>query len=498
MRNREERAPKVCTVLENWLRRHSMILAWATLLVMALLYLYNLGGWLINDDEGVFLYQAWRTSLGEIPYVDFYSSRLPLFTYSGSLLMRFLGPSPLGVRAVSAGLILLAGLFIFLTGRKLFCTSIGLLAMLVFLLYPTVHHSGRYHMPDNYMVFWEAMGLYFFCKGYAEEDHSRGFMVIAGLAFGLSTLYKLFGLLPLAGCLLALGWRWLKGQSSRPRTLFLGLALLSPYLILTGGVLGYYFFAVPTFCRNVIGVNTVVGSQPSWLSIVLRGIVFYIAHFLSNSSLLILALPAAVQVSKRGNVCQVLAWQIPTVLAFLLIPRELHNRHLMYLLPSLVLLFAAALRPLLGQPRRSFLAVSLIGAVCFPWLVADSLRVGRIDDDTRELVTLIRSRTSPDDYILSDYGELNFYAQRPTTYWGAEISKAVALSGLTSGAQLIEEIEAYDVCMVLMDSSPKTAHHLVSLPDYADFRRYVQQHFELIRCFPRHDQVIEVYQRHGG
>jgi 4-amino-4-deoxy-L-arabinose transferase-like glycosyltransferase len=497
MRNPDQIEPEQQVALQDWLRRRSMFLAWATLLTMAALYLYNLDGWLNNDDEGVFLYQAWRTSLGEIPYIDFYSSRLPLFTHTGSLLIRLLGPSPLGVRAVSVGLILLAGLFVFLTGRRVFCAPVGLVAMVVFLLYPAVHRSGRYHMPDNYMVFWETVGLYLFCKGYDQEDHGHGWMLMAGLAFGLSTLYKLFGLLPLAGCSLALGWRWITSRASRPRMLSLGLALGSPFLLLAGCVLGYHFLAVPTFLRNVIGVNTTTGLHASGPGTILRGARFLVAYFLGNGSLLVLALPAALRVMKPGKRGQVLAWQIPTALGFLLIPRELHDRHLLYLLPSLALLFAAALRPLLAWPRHAFLAASLIGALCFPWLVTDTLRVVRIDQDTQAVAAFIRSRTSPEDHVLCDYGELIFHAERPTTYWGAEISRAVALSGLVSGARLIEEIEAYDVRIVLVDSSPKTAHHLASLPDYVDLRQYLQQHFDLIWRFPRHDQLIEVYQRGG-
>ena len=39
----------------------------ALLLIFILfLYSYNLTGWLIHDDEGSYLYQAWRMTEGEI------------------------------------------------------------------------------------------------------------------------------------------------------------------------------------------------------------------------------------------------------------------------------------------------------------------------------------------------------------------------------------------------------------------------------------------------
>src|SRR4051794_32758224 len=72
-------------------------------------YLFNLGGWLITDDEGSYLYQSWRVSLGEMPYRDFLTPQLPLFLGVGGLVQRVVGVSPIPLRVLSVLLVLGAG-----------------------------------------------------------------------------------------------------------------------------------------------------------------------------------------------------------------------------------------------------------------------------------------------------------------------------------------------------------------------------------------------------
>jgi len=49
--------------------------------------------------------------------------------------------------------------------------------------------------------------------------------------------------------------------------------------------------------------------------------------------------------------------------------------------------------------------------------------------------------------------------------------------------------------MVLVDVSPQTAHQMVNLKDYEDFRSYLQEHFALLDVLPRGVQQLEVYFR---
>ncbi|HQZ72005.1 MAG TPA: hypothetical protein PK826_11855, partial [Anaerolineae bacterium] len=56
------------------------LLAFAAL---ALFYAWRLTGFLVNDDEGSYLYAAWRISRGELPYRDFLTPQLPGFLLPG-------------------------------------------------------------------------------------------------------------------------------------------------------------------------------------------------------------------------------------------------------------------------------------------------------------------------------------------------------------------------------------------------------------------------------
>src|SRR5512136_2822752 len=73
---------------------------------LAALYFWRLDAWLINDDEGSYLYAAWRISLGQLPYRDFLTPQLPAFLLPGGLLMHFLGPSAWGARGLAVALTL--------------------------------------------------------------------------------------------------------------------------------------------------------------------------------------------------------------------------------------------------------------------------------------------------------------------------------------------------------------------------------------------------------
>ena len=81
------------------------------------------------------------------------------------------------------------------------------------------------------------------------------------------------------------------------------------------------------------------------------------------------------------------------------------------------------------------------------------------------------------------------------TCLGAEISYVIVAGGQVTGADLIAEIEAADVKMVLVDVSPQTAHQMVNLKDYEGFRSYLQEHFALLDVLPRGAQQLEVYFR---
>jgi hypothetical protein len=241
---------------------------------------------------------------------------------------------------------------------------------------------------------------------------------------------------------------------------------------------------------------------------VLKGLAFLVVFFLAFASICLLALPAAWRGWSGDSKVAVFSWQLPTALAFVALSRELYPRLLLYLLPSLSILFAATLEPvrlLLGRRRpppapphgegMPLLFLAIIGAVFIPWAMSDVQILTRSERDTMAASRYIQVRTSSDTYVLSDYQELNFHARRSSTYWGAELSGGVVAAGRITGASLIAEIEAVNVGMVIVDVSDRTAHQMANFRDYEDFYTYLQQHFVLLDTLPRGEQQLEIYVR---
>ena len=66
----------------------------AALIGLALFWgFYKPGGYLMNDDEGAYFCGAWRVSLREVPYRDFFVSQTPLSFYLGAALFKVFGSS---------------------------------------------------------------------------------------------------------------------------------------------------------------------------------------------------------------------------------------------------------------------------------------------------------------------------------------------------------------------------------------------------------------------
>ena len=462
-------------------------------LALGLLYLYNLGGWLINDDEGTFLYQVWRIGEGEHPYRDLFTSRWPLFLYTGAGWMRVVGAEAVPMRLLSVCMTLGTAVIVFLLARHTLPAEAALLSMVVFLLHPDIFRFGRSFQPELFYVFFSTLGLYLFTRGQTKGDTAS--FIGAGLVFAVASLYKLLAVLVMAGCALLLGVTWLRERESRRRIACRALALLLPYVVLFGLVTLGFMLSVPRFYESVVAVNLAPGQELTWLQVALKGLAFLATYFLTSAPFLLLVLPAAWRGWSGGRETALLSWQLPTALAFLLLSRELFPRLLLYLVPSLSILFAAALEPVRLLPRRSLLLLAIVGAVLIPWIVSDAQMLLCSEQDTMAVSRYIQARVPPGDKVLSDYQELNFYARRPSTYSGAEISQVVAAGGQITGADLIAEIKAADVNMVIVDVSPQTAYHMVNLRDYEGFRAYLQEHFVLLNVLSREEQQLEVYFR---
>ncbi|MCR4406247.1 MAG: glycosyltransferase family 39 protein [Anaerolineae bacterium] len=478
--------------LQAGMREKEMLVVLLTIIVLGSLYFYNPDGWLIDDDEGSFLYQAWRISEGERPYADFFSSRDPLFLYSTGMLVKLMGRSILAIRAVPVLLSLVSSVIVYLLARRFLSAEGAWLAILAFLLHPQVFFYGRRLYPEPFMLLFIVLGLYLFQRGWDERRY--WLLAGAGLSFGIATIYKLLGGLSLGGCLL---WTIIEARQQRTgwrSWIVRTAAVLVPFGLLVGSSFLGFMYWEPAFYPSVIGVNLAQGRGLSGGHVLVKGMAFLLGYVLLYLPLMVFALPAA-WASRRGSErISLIAWQLPTTLAFFLLHRDLFLRHLLYLAPSLAILFALALEPLRRWSGRSFLLVAVIGAVLLPWTLENTMQAMRTENDTAHIVELIRNQTDAEARIISDYQELNFHAARRSTYLGAEISQVVVEGQeRITGAQLIGEMEKDRVQMVILDVSPETAHHFVNLTDYEQFYSYIQENLALLGRFPRAGQVLEIY-----
>jgi 4-amino-4-deoxy-L-arabinose transferase-like glycosyltransferase len=460
--------------------------------VFGFVYFYNLGGWLINDDEGTFLYQVWRVSEGDVPYEDLFTSRWPLFLYTGAGLMKLVGAETVPMRVFSVCLSLGTAVLVFLVAQRVQSAETALLSMVVFLMHPDIFGYGRSFLPEPFYVFFCTLGLYLFLLGRVKGRLLL--LAVSGLTFVVASLYKPLAVLAQGGCLLFLGVAWLRGQGARHRLVLEGTILLVVYVVFLGCAVLLFAQIFPHFTDSVFGFH-LERQELTPAQVVLNGLGLLLQYSIKFAPFLLIALPAAWQGWFGDRKMALLSWQLPTALAFLVLSRQLYPRLLIYLVPVLAILFAGSLEPVRRLQHRFLLLLCVVGSVLVPWIINDTQMLLRKESETLMVAEYVQTVTSPGACVLSDYQSLNLYARRPSTFSGAELSQFSASSGFFTGADLIAEIEAQGVQMVIVDVSPVSAQHMVSLPDYDSFYEYLQSNFELINVLVRANQRLEIYYR---
>lgn len=494
-------------------------LAAVGLAVVAALYLARLDAWLINDDEGSYLYAAWRIGLGEMPYRDFLTPQLPAFLLPGGAVMRLLGADVTALRALAALATLGAGAAAWSTARRLFGPWVAGLAGLAVLLHPLVFADTRAYRPDPFMLLLTTLGVALFARAALPRPAYRGppsraWLAAAGAAFGLALLTKLFGALPLCACAawLALDARR-RGRPARAWAADLAALFTPVALLVAAGMAPFLALTGPGVYDAVLGHHLRQGAGTGTVDVLRKGLGFF-AQFVrqdGNGLLAFTALAAALAAWRRGSrSAQLLAWQLPTALAFFLLTRQLFPRHLLYLVPAMATLFAVEVRWLARRPRRAtpdwrggLLAAGLTAGLLVPWAINDWHRSWQWEDGTWRAGDFIQLTTAPDDLVLADTVELNFYGQRQTTYSAASLSEGAARSGQIAWAhsespqRIADELAARAPALVLVDLATEWSQ-LAALRDHEAFQAWLDE-----TCGPpvgtlgRHHQRYAVYRPDG-
>jgi hypothetical protein len=478
------------------------LIAVLILMIIGALYFYNIGGWLIEDDEGTDLYEIWRISEGDVPGKDVITEQPPVFLLGGVGLGLLSDFNVAVLRGASVTLVLGSAWLVFLLGRDVWSPRVGLMGMFVYLLNQQVYRQSRLFRPDPWMLAFSIAGLYFFVQ--ARTNTKRGYLPIAGGTYGIATLCKLFGILPIGGCLLFLIYRALTGLDSFHQVSESLTLLLIPFLLISVGGLLIFYPPDSVYYGTVLGGHWQLGSQKGLTYRIGKGLV-HLASFLRHNVAFLFTLPLLHRLAvshKPGE--SILAWQVPSGLAYFILSRPLYERYWLYLVPAFSLMFSFlvdhSLRWLESQNeqwRRSlvFLAgLLLIGMGPIQSIPIISRRARLYEKDTQALADYIAARTASDEVVLTDYAGLNFYARRPSVPQASIIAGGRIKGGFITGADLIAEIEARDVKIVALHVSGGTPHHLINLKDFDEFYAYLNDRFCLTDTFNRVWQVFEIYQ----
>ncbi|MCD6518720.1 MAG: phospholipid carrier-dependent glycosyltransferase [Anaerolineae bacterium] len=481
----------------------SFAIALGLLALACIYYSYRLTKWLAYDDEGGYLYAAWRITEGEVPYRDFLTPQLPVFLYPGALVLKLGHYSVFAARLYMVGLVLGAALSLFLTVRNVWGDGAALCTLPLVLVQAEFFWAARFFRPEAPMLFWAMLGLYLFTRGYPTRDRSQ--LLLAGIALGLSMMAKLFGALIAAGVGLFVFIESVRLRDWK-RLLHVGLWMGLPFLLVVVLISSLFLYLSPEFIADVLGHHLRQGRGTPWSQVLRKGLSLYRDFFRIQPAYIFLAFGGgAFSLYRQKRPMSLLfLCQVPTALAFLLMTRELQVRHLTYLVPSLAAMggfFLDRVRTWEWPRRRSGgrLGIELalliaLGVALAPHVKYNAWVASWEEHDTEAWAAYLQRHTAPTDVVMSDYPGLNFYARRRTTPLAAGISRGAASSGQIMGADLIREIKQFDVQMVLLNVA-QGAHQFVRLRDYPLFKHYIQTHFYLVGRRKYDYRLLEIYSK---
>jgi 4-amino-4-deoxy-L-arabinose transferase-like glycosyltransferase len=467
------------------------------------LYLYNITGWLKEDDEGTALYVTWRFAEGEIPYQELTTTKGPLFLLLGAGINGLLGPSILGLRVVTALAVIGSGYVWFCGLRAVYGLPASLIGAATFLLTPEIYHLGRLFRADSWMLILVACALSLGLIGY-HSKHNR-WLVLSGGLLGLAILTKVIAILPFLGCALFLALRVLLEKPRKERILGLAAFVVS-YLIVAGTGFSLVEIAAPGALTMILGSQGPSAvNAPDWGYIVTRALVVY-AGFIATNLILILGVPfiyLAIPSRKGVDAGLYLLCQLSTATAILILRGAVYMRYLAYTSLALSGLLAMGIYHILNQPgkrpRTAGVATLVLVSVVLSCFQLSRFLL-RSEVGTRALATYIAESTAPDEVVLTDYAELAFHAQRRSVPQTGGIGYGWATAGLITGEELIQAIEQHHVSLVALHvpGGPENPGHLFYLQDWDTFYRYIQEHFLFETQMVRSGQLFEIYRRSTG
>lgn len=211
-----------------------------------------------DQDEFAHLYRASMLSIGEVPYRDFgygYSPLFIIFLEPLFLIFKERADVVLWARALNFVFFLANTLLVFLIGKKLFSSAVGLLAAFFWVFFPMTLTKTLEIRPDHLGILFWLLSLFLVIKA-KKGSKSTWVLFFSGVFYSLSLITTPKMLFAYPGLLVFL----LVGQKVNRRFLknlfFFHLAIAGPGLILwlmllAGGVFKEAFYSLIILPREV-------------------------------------------------------------------------------------------------------------------------------------------------------------------------------------------------------------------------------------------------------
>lgn len=466
----------------------------------------------MDDDEGTDFYEVWQLQLGKQPGIDYVAEQQPLFLHLGKAIVNEFGRSPSALRFPATIHILAGSIILALVVRKVWGSKIAFFTLALLLSSPTVYEQARLFRPDPMMMGWELIGLA--TAILAVKQKNRRWWLLSGTFYGVSILWKLFGIFPVVGLAFFFIYKFWSNRNNKSeiKNIFVnGLYFAIPFLIVSSvsslilyNQMGFYYSeAFQNHLQSGAGISN--------LALLARPLIFYLSLFIWINPVYSFLIPLSLKNRKKSNIRaypenQLLLFQLLTPIIFSFITRPIHFRYFLHIFPSLAILLALQIdltikiigaNPKIKQAKKFAPIFYLLGFAVLIIQPGFNALLTQREDNSITLANLVASKTEPDDIVLSDYAGINFLANRGSIYEASIIAGAQIDAQVVTGELLIRRIEETDTKMVLLHVAGglPPPHQLVNLVDYTRFQSYLDENFVLYTVFDRAGQQIEVYER---
>lgn len=376
-------------------------------LVVCGFYLFNISGWLIHDDEGTDLYEAWQLQLGNVPGVDFVAEQQPLFLYVGKLGMNLFEDDVRALRTFSALQVLGGALFLGIALSQVWNRNVATIAAGVLLTSGLVYEQARLYRPDPMMFGWELFG--FGLVLLALKSAKRPYWSAAGFAYGVAILMKPFGIFPVVGLVFFFAYLLLTQKENWKSIILDGFYFSIPFLLTTLGASALLYSKTGFYYQEAFGYHLEMGQQQIFINRLINIGDRYILFFVINAvAAFILPLVFLNRRSQLGKVAMpykiLLLTQLLVPITFAVISRPLHVRYFMFLIPTLAIFLAIELDMLFRKmasekpdttkffPLIILLFIAFSALSTFPRVIE---RLTRKEDGTIQLAQFIDELTTP-------------------------------------------------------------------------------------------------------